>query len=176
MGIGPVPAIQNVLKVAGLTLNDIDLVEVRIQISQFRLPRQAYISKSILFVFHRLTKHSVCKHWLVQNRLVWIWANWMWMVEQLLLVIHWLPVVHELLVIWCMNWSKQPKKVKKDQNNHVISFVFISDAKGLNELLVPHALVVVKELLSSSKQSKIRNFILPLGDLSLRWIFRLNRY
>lgn len=72
MGIGPVPAIQNVLKVAGLTLNDIDLVEVRIQISQFRLPRQAYISKSILFVFHRLTKHSVCKHWLVQNRLVWI--------------------------------------------------------------------------------------------------------
>ena len=28
MGIGPVPAIQNVLKVAGLTLNDIDLVEV----------------------------------------------------------------------------------------------------------------------------------------------------
>lgn len=29
MGIGPVSAIQNVLKVAGLTLNDIDLVEVR---------------------------------------------------------------------------------------------------------------------------------------------------
>lgn len=28
MGIGPVPAIKNVLKVAGLTLNDIDLVEV----------------------------------------------------------------------------------------------------------------------------------------------------
>lgn len=28
MGIGPVPAIQNVLKVAGLTLNDIDLIEV----------------------------------------------------------------------------------------------------------------------------------------------------
>lgn len=28
MGIGPVPAIQNVLKVAGLTLNDIDLVEI----------------------------------------------------------------------------------------------------------------------------------------------------
>lgn len=28
MGIGPVPAIQNVLKAAGLTLNDIDLVEV----------------------------------------------------------------------------------------------------------------------------------------------------
>lgn len=30
MGIGPVPAIQNVLKVAGLTLNDIDLIEVSI--------------------------------------------------------------------------------------------------------------------------------------------------
>lgn len=30
MGIGPVPAIQNVLKLAGLTLNDIDLVEVSI--------------------------------------------------------------------------------------------------------------------------------------------------
>lgn len=29
MGIGPVPAIQNVLKVSGLTLNDIDLIEVR---------------------------------------------------------------------------------------------------------------------------------------------------
>lgn len=29
MGIGPVPAIQNALKVAGLTLNDIDLIEVR---------------------------------------------------------------------------------------------------------------------------------------------------
>lgn len=28
MGIGPVPAIQNVLKVAGLSLNDIDLFEV----------------------------------------------------------------------------------------------------------------------------------------------------
>lgn len=28
MGIGPVPAIQNVLKVSGLTLNDIDLIEV----------------------------------------------------------------------------------------------------------------------------------------------------
>lgn len=28
MGIGPVPAIQNVLKAAGLSLNDIDLVEV----------------------------------------------------------------------------------------------------------------------------------------------------
>lgn len=30
MGIGPVPAIQNVLKVSGLTLNDIDLIEVSI--------------------------------------------------------------------------------------------------------------------------------------------------
>lgn len=28
MGIGPVPAIENVLKVAGLTLNDIDLIEI----------------------------------------------------------------------------------------------------------------------------------------------------
>ncbi|KAB0805712.1 hypothetical protein PPYR_02682 [Photinus pyralis] len=28
MGVGPVPAIQNVLKVCGLTLNDIDLVEI----------------------------------------------------------------------------------------------------------------------------------------------------
>lgn len=28
MGIGPVPAIQNVLKLSGKTLNDIDLVEV----------------------------------------------------------------------------------------------------------------------------------------------------
>jgi len=28
MGIGPVPAIQNVLKVSGLTLNDIDLIEI----------------------------------------------------------------------------------------------------------------------------------------------------
>lgn len=28
MGIGPVPAIQNVLKLSGLTLNDIDLVEI----------------------------------------------------------------------------------------------------------------------------------------------------
>lgn len=28
MGIGPVPAIQNVLKTAGKTLDDIDLVEV----------------------------------------------------------------------------------------------------------------------------------------------------
>lgn len=28
MGIGPVPAIENVLKAAGLTLNDIDLFEV----------------------------------------------------------------------------------------------------------------------------------------------------
>lgn len=28
MGIGPVPAIQNVLKVSGLTLDDIDLIEV----------------------------------------------------------------------------------------------------------------------------------------------------
>lgn len=31
MGIGPVPAIQNVLKVAGLTLNDIDLIEVSVK-------------------------------------------------------------------------------------------------------------------------------------------------
>lgn len=30
MGIGPVPAIQNLLKAAGKTLNDIDLVEVKI--------------------------------------------------------------------------------------------------------------------------------------------------
>lgn len=30
MGIGPVPAIQNVLKVTGKTLNDIDLIEVSI--------------------------------------------------------------------------------------------------------------------------------------------------
>lgn len=30
MGIGPVPAIQNVLKVAGLSLSDIDLFEVYI--------------------------------------------------------------------------------------------------------------------------------------------------
>lgn len=29
MGIGPVPAIQNVLKVSGLSLKDIDLIEVR---------------------------------------------------------------------------------------------------------------------------------------------------
>lgn len=29
MGIGPVPAIQNLLRVSNLTLNDIDLVEVR---------------------------------------------------------------------------------------------------------------------------------------------------
>lgn len=28
MGIGPVGAIENVLKVSGLTLNDIDLIEV----------------------------------------------------------------------------------------------------------------------------------------------------
>jgi len=28
MGIGPVPAIQKVLKIAGKTLNDIDLIEV----------------------------------------------------------------------------------------------------------------------------------------------------
>uniref|UniRef100_A0A1B0DP14 Thiolase C-terminal domain-containing protein n=2 Tax=Phlebotomus papatasi TaxID=29031 RepID=A0A1B0DP14_PHLPP len=28
MGIGPVPAIQNVLKVTGLSLNDIDLIEI----------------------------------------------------------------------------------------------------------------------------------------------------
>lgn len=28
MGIGPVPAIQNVLKLSGLSLNDIDVVEV----------------------------------------------------------------------------------------------------------------------------------------------------
>lgn len=28
MGIGPVPAIQNVLKVSGLSLSDIDLIEV----------------------------------------------------------------------------------------------------------------------------------------------------
>lgn len=28
MGIGPVPAIQNLLKVAGLSLSDIDLIEV----------------------------------------------------------------------------------------------------------------------------------------------------
>ena len=28
MGIGPVPAIENVLKISGLTLNDIDLIEV----------------------------------------------------------------------------------------------------------------------------------------------------
>lgn len=28
MGIGPVPAIQNVLKVAGKSLNDMDLIEV----------------------------------------------------------------------------------------------------------------------------------------------------
>lgn len=34
MGIGPVPAIQNVLKVAGLTLNDIDLIEVSVYIRQ----------------------------------------------------------------------------------------------------------------------------------------------
>lgn len=30
MGIGPVPAIRNLLKVTGLTLKDIDLIEVRI--------------------------------------------------------------------------------------------------------------------------------------------------
>lgn len=28
MGIGPVPAIENLLKVTGYTLNDVDLVEV----------------------------------------------------------------------------------------------------------------------------------------------------
>lgn len=28
MGIGPVPAIENVLKLSGKTLNDIDLIEV----------------------------------------------------------------------------------------------------------------------------------------------------
>lgn len=28
MGIGPVPAIQNVLKVAGMTVEEIDLIEV----------------------------------------------------------------------------------------------------------------------------------------------------
>lgn len=32
MGIGPVPAIQNVLKVAGKTLNDMDLVEVSMSV------------------------------------------------------------------------------------------------------------------------------------------------
>lgn len=32
MGIGPVPAIQNVLKVAGLSLSDIDLIEVCIRL------------------------------------------------------------------------------------------------------------------------------------------------
>lgn len=30
MGIGPVPAIQNLLKATNLTLNDIDLIEVKI--------------------------------------------------------------------------------------------------------------------------------------------------
>lgn len=35
MGIGPVPAIQNVLKVAGLTLNDIDLIEVSVFLVRF---------------------------------------------------------------------------------------------------------------------------------------------
>lgn len=34
MGIGPVPAIQNVLKVSGLTLNDIDLIEVHISLTK----------------------------------------------------------------------------------------------------------------------------------------------
>lgn len=31
MGFGPVPAIQNVLKAANLTLNDIDLIEVSVK-------------------------------------------------------------------------------------------------------------------------------------------------
>lgn len=34
MGIGPVPAIQNVLKVSGLSLNDIDLIEVHISLTK----------------------------------------------------------------------------------------------------------------------------------------------
>lgn len=35
MGIGPVPAIQNLLKVTGLKLDDIDLVEVKCQLCSF---------------------------------------------------------------------------------------------------------------------------------------------
>lgn len=59
MGIGPVPAIQNVLKSAGLTLNDIDLVEVSIM-SLY----QSYFHLISLLNINRLTKHSVPKHWL----------------------------------------------------------------------------------------------------------------
>lgn len=91
MGIGPVPAIQNVLKVAGLTLNDIDLFEVRIhnfkkQHKKKFQQKNCFFSESFNFLrfcnqffpkypMRRLTKHSVCKLWLVPSRLAWISAN-----------------------------------------------------------------------------------------------------
>lgn len=49
MGIGPVPAIQNVLKVAGLTLNDIDLFEVRIHTFK-KEKHKKYFNRKIVFV------------------------------------------------------------------------------------------------------------------------------
>lgn len=55
MGIGPVPAIQNVLKVAGLTLNDIDLVEVSpIQTPVLRNCRE--LIKLFLFPFRQINE------------------------------------------------------------------------------------------------------------------------
>lgn len=50
MGIGPVPAIQNVLKVAGLTLNDIDLIEVSSLGTRFSHVFTVFSMKLLIFV------------------------------------------------------------------------------------------------------------------------------
>lgn len=65
MGFGPVPAIQNVLKVAGLTLDDIDLIEVNDaqKDKNFEFFDSFFCHGScIMLPFNRSTKHSVSKH------------------------------------------------------------------------------------------------------------------
>lgn len=66
MGFGPVPAIQNVLKAANLTMDDIDLIEVNYAQKEknfeFSTDFSSRLVSLIMLPFSRSTKHSVFKH------------------------------------------------------------------------------------------------------------------
>ena len=66
MGIGPVPAIENVLKVAGEKLENIDLIEV-LDIREGSLSSQGLLS-SVSLSFFRSTKPLACRPWPVPRR------------------------------------------------------------------------------------------------------------
>lgn len=61
MGIGPVPAIQNVLKATALKLEDMDLVEVRYNFNNLKNPKVKN-TYHFCFYFNRSMKPSVHKH------------------------------------------------------------------------------------------------------------------